>query len=284
MPEAIYKYVTANGLINILKTRKLKWSAPKTFNDPFDLQINAFKYDLNEFRRIAEEKVRRIIFDEESPSDKTPQEILTLRRRRINDPSVNLENEIKGLCDDWLETEREIHDELVSKIDSRLEEARVLCLTETYRDILMWGHYTDSHSGGVIRFQCEYDRIINYEGALKVLYEEERPDSNFISEVIDYTLKINEAEPDAYRFLCTKSNHWEYEKEWRLIAKAANEEGMEFHDFSPDELEGIYLGCRMSQKDREIILNLLGNEFRHVKVFQASTNSKMYELDFSQIK
>ncbi|MCH8933596.1 MAG: hypothetical protein IH923_11060, partial [Nitrospinae bacterium] len=58
MPEAIYKYVTANGLINILKTRKLKWSAPKTFNDPFDLQINAFKYDLNEFRRIAEEKVR----------------------------------------------------------------------------------------------------------------------------------------------------------------------------------------------------------------------------------
>lgn len=284
MPDYICKYVTAEGLIDILSNRRLKWSAPKTFNDPFDLQINIFNYDLVEFRRVSEEKISQLIFDENPPSDKTPQKILTLRRRRINDPNVNLKNEIKELCDDWMEEKRETHDEMVSTIDMRLREARVLCLTENYKDILMWGHYTKSHSGGVVRFKCEHDRILNYEKPFKVLYEEERPDSDFISEIIDWTLKIKDASPDATKFLRTKSPHWEYEEEWRLLEIASNEEDMEFRGFSPDELDEIYLGCRMTSENKSKILSLLENEFKHVKIFQASTNSKKYALDFTQIK
>ena len=173
---------------------------------------------------------------------------------------------------------------MVSTIDLRLKEVRVLCLTETYKDILMWGHYTKDHSGGVVRFKCKQDRILNYEKPFKVVYERERPDSNFISEIIDWTLKIKDTSPDATKFLRTKSLHWEYEEEWRLLEIASNEEDMEFRGFSPDELDGIYLGCRMSPEDKEVILNLLRNGFNHVKVFRASTNSKKYALDFSQIK
>ena len=66
MLDYICKYVTPDGLIDILSNRRLKWSAPKTFNDPFDLQINVFNYDLDEFRRVAEEKISRIIFGEKN--------------------------------------------------------------------------------------------------------------------------------------------------------------------------------------------------------------------------
>lgn len=284
MLEPLYKYVTVSGLINILETGKLKWSSPKTFNDPFDLQINLLDYDLDEFRSIAEKKVSQIVFDIDKPPERTNQRVLTLRRKRVNDPNLKKEDldlVIKGICDDLLSNELEWREG--STNDLGLGKARVLCLSQIHNDILMWGHYTDNHKGGTIKFKAGNDLILGNEEIYSISYSEERPDKDFPSEFLDRILNINSTEFDVVRYLFTKSKHWEYEKEWRLIRVAANKDDAEFHDFPPIALEAIYLGCKISHQDKVKVQGLLKDKFSHVKVFQASTNSKRYELDFSLI-
>lgn len=287
MKEALYKYVGIKGLIDILEKGELKWSAPKTFNDPFDMQINLLEYDLGEFGQIAEEKINEIVFGAENPPDNTKKIYLTLRQIRLNNPNVSkseLEIEIKGIRDELLDNERKWRDDPNNKNDLGLEKARVLCLSQNRNNLLMWGHYTDNQKGGVLKFKSGNDLIIGDEEIQKIIYSNERLDNNFLGENIDYFLKNDSSEFDLGKYLWVKSKDWEYEKEWRLVRVASNEDEEEFHYFSPQVLEEIYLGCKINHEDKLKVLGLLENKFGHVKVFQASTNSKRYELDFSLIK
>jgi hypothetical protein len=287
LPQAIYKYVTAEGLINILETGKLKWSAPDTFNDPFDLKMNAFRFDLGEFRRITEEKVNQFVFANEDPPGRIPQKFLTWRRERKNDPNItedDLRRKIERFCNKLLEAEKDNRESIASKLDDALKKARVLCLTETYDDILMWGHYAKGHSGGVVKFKCENNLMIEYEGPFKVVYANECPDCNFISEYLDYTFEITDIHSDGKEYIYTKSDHWSYEMEWRLIKLASNENDQEFCEFSPETLEAIYLGCSMGDEIKKNILGLAGkNEYGHIDIYQVSTNPTEFKLDFNPI-
>jgi len=286
MTKPLYKYVGIDGLIDILEKGRLKWSAPKTFNDPFDLQINLLNYDLGEFRRITEEKISEIIFGAENPSDNTKQIYLTLRRKRINDPNTTteyLKNEIQGISDELLNRERKSREGANSNFLG-LEKARVVCLSEIHDDLLMWGHYTKEHRGGVLRFKSGNDLMIGDVEIRKIGYSEERPDNNFFLDFVDYLLKIDVSRFDMAKHLWTKSIHWKYEFEWRLARVASNEDEMEYHGFPPEALEKIYLGCKINPEDKLKVLGLVKNKFSHVKVFQAFTNSKRYELDFSLIQ
>ena len=287
MKEALYKYVGINGLINILEKGELKWSAPKTFNDPFDLQINLLNYDLSEFRRITEEKINKIVFGAENPPDDTKQIYLTLRQMGLRDSNISSEDlilEIKGICDDYLSNERKWRDNPKNKNDLDLDKARVFCLSQNRNNLLMWGHYTKEHKGGVLKFKSGDDLMIGDLEIQKIVYSEERPDKNFLPDYIDYFLKDDSSEFDLGKYLWVKSKHWKYEKEWRLVRKASNEYESEFHDFPPEALEEIYLGCKISPEDKLKVFGLVKNKFSHVKAFQASTNSNRYELDFSLIQ
>lgn len=284
MKEALYKYVGINGLIDILKKGRLKWSAPKTFNDPFDLQINLLDYDLGEFRRITEEKINDIVFGDESPPEDTKGLYLNLRHMRLFNPNVaneDIKDEIKGICDEILRNELKWREG--SNNNLGLENARVLCLSHIHNSILMWGHYADSHMGGVIKFKSGNDLILGNEETQKIIYSKERPDNNFLPDYIDNLLKIDSSEFNLGKYLWVKFKDWEYEEEWRLIRVASNEDEAEFHDFPPKALEEIYLGCKITPLDKIKVQSLLEDKFSHVKVFQASKSSKRYKLDFSLI-
>ena len=56
------------------------------------------------------------------------------------------------------------------------------------------------------------------------------------------------------------------------------------NEFYPEEIEAIFLGCKMGENEKdEIRFNLLNPKYSHIKVFQAKTNNRAFKLDFREI-
>ena len=87
------------------------------------------------------------------------------------------------------------------------------------------------------------------------------------------------------KFNFTESDHWSYEKEWRIILKKQNSgTDYDLRYLHEEELEGIYLGCKMRQESKQEILNLINTKRKKVKIFQANKHSRLFKLDFEQVK
>lgn len=170
-----------------------------------------------------------------------------------------------------------------------MEEHRVFCITELHDNILMWSHYSDNHKGAVIQLRCIESLDNPICAASKVIYSDTFP--SIIPTVQDFVQIQTGQRPmdtrDVYtRFVCTKSSQWQYEKEWRLIYPRdnTNKELYEMSRLWPQEIDAVYLGCKISDEDRIDILNLLTGELNHVRAYQASMDKRCYSLNFEQIK
>ena len=86
----------------------------------------------------------------------------------------------------------------------------ILSLSETYDDPLMWAHYCQNHSGFVIGLKTDNSFFStthkNYtiDNLSQVIYTDTRP--NITLEMLSMR-----------NLYFTKSNHWNYEREWRLL-------------------------------------------------------------------
>jgi Protein of unknown function (DUF2971) len=83
---------------------------------------------------------------------------------------------------------------------------RVFCLTTHPKNILMWSHYAENHTGICLEFSCQN---FVFSGAFKVQYAENYP-------IIDIT---DSADERVLVGLISKSSAWSYENEYRLIAQ-----------------------------------------------------------------
>jgi hypothetical protein len=83
---------------------------------------------------------------------------------------------------------------------------RVFCLTTHVKNILMWSHYSQNHTGVCFEFSC--DNSV-FSGAFRVQYSQDYP-------IFDLT---DGADDRVLRPLVTKSSAWTYEDEFRLIAQ-----------------------------------------------------------------
>lgn len=108
-------------------------------------------------------------------------------------------------------------------LKNELNRQSIISLTETNRDILMWAHYSDKHQGCVIGYDLdlitenikekhqEYDTFTLEPKVYKVNYRSIRFDP-------DIELNEQNIKKELLRLITTtKSDHWIYEKEHRLI-------------------------------------------------------------------
>ena len=74
----------------------------------------------------------------------------------------------------------------------------------------MWAHYSSDGTGFAVGYDREQLKTLgkNKHCLRKVLYRSEP------ARILEHAVPRQEA---AYRLLSLKSDHWEYEKEWRLI-------------------------------------------------------------------
>src|SRR5574344_895982 len=191
MENEIYKYVTANTAKIVLRNLTIRFSSPETFNDPYDscppCRIkNVTHRDLRNWLEI-------------------------LRGKTNND------NEIDMLMSS---INKYSQDEVTNIIYKSLKEfrtklnrgSRILSLTSNNKNILMWSHYTESHSGIVIGF----DRIKQpFRSAIPVDYVNEPrlvESKNLIT-----VNSISALESEFKKLFLTKYKSWCYENEFRKI-------------------------------------------------------------------
>lgn len=261
--QYFYKYVSAETALLILKNKKLKYSSPLTFNDPFDVQT-------------------KIDFDFK------PEDLASLLGAKFD----------KGI-EPFMDKFKNQYKELNNWWRSEAKDSRIFCVAEDNDNLLMWAHYADDHHGAVIKFECLTALDTMLCAALKVNYVEKPPVIATLDEYIKSLLGQHELDHGSLyiKLFTLKSDHWKYENEWRVfipsfgmsnptLAKMASEnDSMSIlMDIDPQEIHSIYFGCKMEDDIQKEIENNLSGDFSHVQIFKSIKDDREYKLNFEQTR
>lgn len=129
-------------------------------------------------------------------------------------------------------------------LNSTLDGSGLFSFAGDPRDILMWSHYSGSHTGICLRFEISRDPG-TFLHALPVRYTERFP-------VIDW-MTTSYADRTIAALL-TKSPHWQYERERRIVVE--NGAG-KFIQFQPGALTHVIYGCKTSAASIAQVRSLL---------------------------
>ena len=245
--DFLYKYRSMNspGLERIFSNNEIFLSDPTSFNDPFDCKPFLITHS-SEFKR--KEFYESLV-----------------RHRFPNATKKEVQLEVRK-NPRFSELEQRQH--LEELYNSFLKLFGLYCLTEVPDDILMWSHYSDSHRGICLQFRADEELTLFWE-AFKVTYQADYPVVN-IMDMGNWEQFFNA--------LATKSMHWVYEQERRVI-KTEDEGGPGVYKFSPELLTGVILGVYLSESDKKLINKWISSHETPVKVFQANLNKKSFKLD-----
>lgn len=141
----LYKYQTINkNSISCLVSKKLWYSSPKGFNDPFEFKLRDLK--------LEEIKDREWIS--------------SLRKQENGDK----------LGDD-----DSILNDIYNLYYSEINKFGIVCYSELNNNILMWSHYADNHKGICLGFEFN---DTNSSGVYPVKYSDDYPNLEFTPEKI----------------------------------------------------------------------------------------------------
>ncbi len=228
-----YKYLGKVSSECFLKDQTIRFSQPKAFNDPFELQPEFHVTD-DSFVEGEERLCQFMIHGHHSSYEKY---LLSDR------PKETQLNKVDG---------KSIYSQLNDQIG-------ILCLTQAETlmpaNFLMWAHYAESHQGVVIEFKPDSDFI---KKSSPVHYLPRRP-------IIDAKL-LYENEYVSIEDLYFKSDVWAYENEVR-ITKGLSEcrnlnvkdplgNDIYVSDVPVESIKCIYLGCNSSEEMKEAAIEM----------------------------
>ena len=146
-----------------------------------------------------------------------------------------------------------------------LSDFRVCCFSQISDSILMWSHYSDMHKGVCVKFDRNKDSL--FDSSRLISYEEQVPEYNFITGTND----------DVNRVIYTKSAHWEYEKEIRIV-KHAQQGFTNKVTFKKKALSEVIFGCRFPEHKKLAVQAILKKYAYHVTLSQMDTSVEEYKL------
>lgn len=149
------------------------------------------------------------------------------------------------------------------------EKAGILCLAKSFENILMWAHYADSHRGFALEVDISVleDRFF----PLKVRYEKNIPHMEYLKDPNEFFIN----------WALTKSTHWEYEEEYRMIIRDCSKQRKFL--FPKQSFSKVYWGLNVDLKKRdEIIAKMKENGFP-TEFYQEKLNQQSYQVIFEKI-
>lgn len=240
-------------LEHIFSQNKLHFTSPMDFNDPFDCKMD-FTFE------GAGDSDYRKLFDGKLKHD-YPNLSGGERKQKVDD----LLKEKFHKTDEWKIYHRRMYSKLFEEEAASLG---MLCVSENPDDILMWSHYGGGHTG----FCLEFNKVVLKEfwGFCEPV-EYRKAYLNF-REVADKALSLK-----IHKFLLSKSEHWAYEKEWRVIINCENP--LNRDQIFPDHLlKGVICGCQMPEYNKDLIHRWIQDRGVRPKLYQASKKEDRYGL------
>jgi hypothetical protein len=89
------------------------------------------------------------------------------------------------------------------EVQNIVDQAGIACFSKVRDDILMWAHYADKHKG--LCFEFDGSANCNFFGEAQPVACE------------DFTAVSLDEDSMMERLILTKSKHWSYEREYRII-------------------------------------------------------------------
>ena len=245
LPQFLYRYrsIASKNLDRTFTHNELYFSRPDQFNDPFDCKTHFT------FKGCDEKDIRK--YFEVASS--------------IHPPNLS-DSEIERFVNDYKSGNATFPQKMINMLRKDLPKyqltLRMLCLSEVYDNILMWSHYSDGHRGIVLQFDTAYIAKQFVSRCEKVDYYSDFPTLR------DYNERFREQ-----MFLLAKSDHWSYEKEWRIINSVENDEEDKIdkvYKIEKEMLAGIILGCEISNEDKDRIRMWRDYGQSQVKIYKAN--------------
>ena len=247
-PQTLYKYRSLGGefgreaVREAIENSRLYWQHPTDFNDPFDCNPRFIFGTSPQGRKRYARRVARERFAHLERSQ---------RRKAVRGAS--------GLSEEHAR----------ATVKATISKLVVTCFSKKHDCPLMWGHYADKHTGVALVFRETIDPVPFL--AFDVIYRDERP-------VVDVTI-INETVGDFYNdTILTKAHCWEYEQECRMVEHQMD---AGYHRFPTMNLTGVILGARMTDGDREFVMNLARLRKAPLALYQASIDEELYAINVS---
>lgn len=250
----LYKYRPINKwTLSGLSDKTIHFRCPNYFNDPFDSKLNLYADGNNEDWK----KLQQL----ENCSDQELDYYKELFKKDI-DPAPLIKN------------------------------VRVSCFSEISDNILMWSHYSDCHTGICLKFKFDFSQEFN-EGSF--LFHEKDFNNYFIgvSPKIGVCFPVNYSEnmpspinylkfniDDIKQFMLTKSIHWAYEKEWRIVTTDKNLK-VDNPRFEDGQLQAIIFGLKCSQSDINLVKNIVANQ--NLEFYKAVVSKNEYKVDIAPL-
>jgi hypothetical protein len=161
----------------------------------------------------------------------------------------------------------------------------VLCLSRNLNQPLMWAHYADCHRGLMIEFDTSHSAFnkrrseVDEFGFLReVRYTDVRPALNYDAISGDQGFQT---------FALTKSNHWSYEEEMRLVWPLEQAEKkveipnghISLIPFPPESVVSVTLGCKALEATKTTLVQVLSAQKNcdHIQVRQA----RLHDTEFA---
>lgn len=295
--DFFFKYTSYNTAKIILRDLTYRWSSPLLFNDPFDTQMelrNGLDTENPELS-LWEEVQRRVLarVDPVGTSNNPLFRIIMAIR------GGELENKIHEIISGFqkgkvgaiatpmhqlFENAHSIFQGLNDDWKKLLNQMRIFSVSEIFDDLLMWAHYAENHNGAVFKLRCLPEKDNALCIAQRVTYSDEIPIMVTIGDLVDHQCGVGRFTEQDYfkKQALTKSFHWNYEREWRIVDYRFDQINELFIDvpFHSQEIDSLYLGCRMSPGNRKQIKDIVKTILPHVKVFQASPHERKFQLVF----
>lgn len=248
-PNRLYKYerISLQSLLN-LKKQIVYFASPLAFNDPYDCAIKAQirEPSFEELKNLKQVYLKKL-FPAES--------LFKLEKMPINDFKDIImraaRTSMSGFTDDFI------------------KKRGVSCFSEVHDEMLMWGHYADKFTGFCLEFDTN-DQL--FSNAKKVDYSDEIPKIN-----LEKTFASNNKD-DLLKLFCTKSKHWEYEKEWRCIHDSAGTA----YTYKTESLTGVYFGPNIDKNLLEIICLILQGTNNKVKFWKGKRSDTTFKVEFEE--
>ncbi|REE17750.1 hypothetical protein B0G71_0715 [Paraburkholderia sp. BL27I4N3] len=284
-----YKYMSAATAHAVLGNQTLRWSTPGTLNDPYDMQFDLrYEVDRDVVRRLALNK----LWEAYCGAPVAVGNILGLliQALRVQVPNMQraeFETEHAKAIFDGLDRLEAALPRLNADVRGHLATSKILCLTETPDNSVMWTHYADTHRGVVIRLRDYPELDSPYRTAKPVKYVAEAPhlvDAEFLADMLSGRTSFD-TNALLERLVYTKSADWAYEREWRIYSgngrnKAAAHEDLRFGSF---ELDAVLFGLNTSDESRSSLTQLVRKLYPHAELLCAKRNPDAFGMIFTPV-
>ncbi len=152
------------------------------------------------------------------------------------------------------------------RFQNKIFELGVLCLSEVPDNILMWSHYSNGHKGFCLQFENIDIR------AQKIKYSETYPEINYLLTPVDDQIRLT---------LLTKSIHWSYEKEWRIIEY---KHGSGTCAFPKEKITGVIFGSEIKPEIKQLIKKWIYDREPQINIYEAKKKHRKYGLDITGLE